>query len=129
MPVLWVLFLEVLLSQSLSSILSFLFVSEIKGAIRDDALRAGYMGQCYAWINGISGLLQFLIVPGLMSRYNSRWIWVFMPIVMAGLTTLSTSWGRRGPLVGGVPFLAMKTMEYSLRSFSVEMVCFDLPKD
>jgi len=133
-PVLGALFVEVLLSQSLSSLLNYLFLTGVRDAVPDDSARAGWTGSCYAWINGISGAMQFGALPAIMRLCGDdpRWVWMVSPVAMAFLT-LMASW--KGSMAGGgrpslfwigAPFLAMKTIEYSLRSFAVEMLYVSL---
>ena len=81
-PILGALFVEVLLCQSLSSLLNFLFLVKTKEAIPNDEERAGWSGKCYAWTNGVSGFLQFVVMPIAMKWVDPRYIWLVMPSAM-----------------------------------------------
>jgi hypothetical protein len=47
-PVLGALFIEVIVSQCLSSLVNFIYLFTLKSTITDDALRAGWSGNFYA---------------------------------------------------------------------------------
>ena len=126
-PTLGALFVEVLLCQSLSSLLSYLLMMTTKEAIPDDEERASWSGRCYAWTNAVSGVLQFLVIPALMRRVDPRWVWLFMPTIMAvlvlqqGLTS-----GPPSLTTVGASFFWMKVQEYSLRGVVAELVYVSL---
>eukprot|EP00551_Chaetoceros_affinis_P009265 CAMPEP_0203684830 /NCGR_PEP_ID=MMETSP0090-20130426/48236_1 /ASSEMBLY_ACC=CAM_ASM_001088 /TAXON_ID=426623 /ORGANISM="Chaetoceros affinis, Strain CCMP159" /LENGTH=482 /DNA_ID=CAMNT_0050554011 /DNA_START=647 /DNA_END=2092 /DNA_ORIENTATION=+ len=121
-PILGAMFCEVLIAQCLSSLLNFQFVTEVKNTITNDEERAGFTGNCYAWVNGVSGALQFFILPFMVKRIGARWLWLIMPIIM--LTFTSLQFYRQNPSLTlvGLTFLTMKTIEYSLRGQASEMV-------
>lgn len=121
-PILGALFSEVILQQCLSSIINFQFMVKVKDAILDDEVRAGWTGGCYAWINGISGLLQFMILPIITKRVDPSWLWLFMPSVMLLLTSMQIYQYNVSLYQVAFTFLSMKTMEYSLRGQVSEMV-------
>lgn len=118
------MFFEVMLSQFVSSILNFHFMLKVKDAITDDEERAGWTGSCYAWINGISGMMQFFILPAITKAINPKWLWLSMPGTMLSLTaTQLFLYGRNPPLsLVACSFLSMKIIEYSLRGQVSEMV-------
>lgn len=121
-PQLKALFFEVLISQFFSSLLNFLFITKVKMSITDDNDRAGWTANCYAWINGISGILQFFVLPVSIKRMNPKHIWLFMPSIMAVLT-FSQYIVRNGSLfLVAATFSCMKTLEYSLRGAVTEML-------
>ncbi|KAL7526515.1 hypothetical protein ACHAWF_001802, partial [Thalassiosira exigua] len=62
-PVLEALFFEVVISQCLSSLVNFVYLYKLKSTVADDAERAGWSGSFYAWINGVSGIFQFFVIP------------------------------------------------------------------
>ena len=78
--------------------------------------------QCYAWINGISGVLQFFVLPVSIKRMNPKHIWLFMPSIMAALTFSQYIVSNGSLLLVAATFSCMKTLEYSLRGAVTEMV-------
>lgn len=120
-PILRGLFYEVFLSQCLSSLLNFQFMVKVKETIIDDKERAGWTGQCYAWINGISGILQFLILPAISKRVHERSQWIFMPAVMMIFTLYQLCQNNSSISVVGLTFVVMKTIEYSIRGQCTEI--------
>lgn len=121
-PILGALFCEVILSQCLSSLLNFQFMVKVKETILDDEIRAGWTGSCYAWINGISGVLQFFLLPVITKRIKPSWIWLFMPLTMLCLTSIQFYQSNSSLQLTAFTFFAMKTIEYSIRGQVSEMV-------
>jgi hypothetical protein len=121
-PILGAMFCEVLIAQCLSSLLNFQFMTEVKNTILNDDERAGFTGNCYAWVNGVSGALQFFILPFVVKKIGARWMWLMMPIIMLILTSLQFSQHNPSLALVGLTFLTLKTIEYSLRGQASEMV-------
>mmetsp|Transcript_15056 Transcript_15056/g.18361 ORF Transcript_15056/g.18361 Transcript_15056/m.18361 type:complete len:545 (+) Transcript_15056:231-1865(+) len=121
-PILGAMFCEVIISQCLSSLLNFQFVNEVKNSILDDKERAGWTGNCYAWVNGVSGALQFFILPFVVKRIGPRWLWLTMPLIMLVLTSIQFYAKEPSLSIVGLTFLTMKTIEYSIRGQASEMV-------
>ncbi|KAL7542137.1 hypothetical protein ACHAXR_011539 [Thalassiosira sp. AJA248-18] len=126
-PVLGALFLEVIASQCLSSLVNFIYLYKLKSTITDDAVRAGWSGNFYAWINGVSGVFQFCAIPILLKYFEARRIWLFMPTLMLCCTLYTFATFRTSGLFGASAcFFAIKTMEYSLRGAANEMLYVSL---
>ncbi|CAB9507095.1 expressed unknown protein [Seminavis robusta] len=125
-PLLGALCFEVIFSQAQSSLLNSLFVLKLKDSIPEDDERARYTGNCYACINGFSGVLQFLVLPFLARRLNNRQLWLVMPTIMT-VCAVFISLQHAGSIhsVSG-SFLLMKAMEYSVRGVTTEMVYVNL---
>jgi ATP/ADP translocase len=119
-PVLGALCSEVLVCQCLSSIISFLFILQVKEALPDDQERASWTGQCYAWINGASGIMQFAILPWLVQYVDPRRLWPVMPAAMLVCCGVMSYRPSLASIAGA--FFTMKTLEYSLRGVANEMV-------
>jgi len=120
-PILERLCIEVLVCQCLSSLIQFIFLWKVKEAITDDQVRAGWTGNCYAWINGLSGVAQFVVIPATVRHIDPRRLWVFMPAMIL----LCSMWMLRGQQslrITATTFMSMKIMEYSLRGVANEMV-------
>ncbi len=126
-PVLGALFVEVVVSQCLSSLVNYIYLYKLKVAITDDALRAGWSGKFYAWINGISGVLQFFIIPLLLKYCEAHRLWLFMPSLMLICTLYQFGTYQKSGLFGAsASFFCIKTMEYSLRGAANEMLYVSL---
>lgn len=121
-PILGALFVEVLLCQSLSSLLNFLFLVKTKEAIPNDEERAGWSGKCYAWTNGVSGFLQFVVMPIAMKWVDPRYIWLVMPSAMILLVLCQCLVSNPSLLLVGLSFFWMKTQEYSFRPVVSELI-------
>lgn len=126
-PVLGALFVEVIISQCLSSLVNYIFLYKLKISITDDSMRAGWSGNFYAWINGISGVLQFFVIPILLKYCEAHRIWIFMPTLMLFCTMYQfVNNSYSGLFAASASFFAMKTMEYSLRGAANEMLYVSL---
>jgi hypothetical protein len=77
--------------------------------------------QCYAYINGISGAMQFLILPIITKRVHSSYLWLLMPSTMLLLTAIQFYQNNPSLALVGFTFLTMKIIEYSLRGQVSEM--------
>lgn len=122
-PILGYLCGEVIFCQCLSAFITFLFVRQVKVSIGNDQLRAGWTGNCYAWINGASGLLQFCIIPMIVPYLDLFRLWPVMPLIMlAILLFMSLQGGDPGLTTVAAAFCTMKTLEYSLRGVSNEIL-------
>lgn len=131
-PVLGGLFLEVLVYQSIVSFLSHLYIASTKQAMPMDDDRAKYTGKVFAWINGGSGILQFVILPlllGNMRQKQIQYLWVISPC----FTLLSAFWmlwkiNYEGQTdiafvaVTTMSFSVVKILDYSLRGVLMELV-------
>ena len=126
-PVLGALFVEVIISQCLSSLVNYIYLYKLKVAITDDSLRAGWSGKFYAWINGVSGIFQFFIIPLLLKHCEAHRIWLFMPSLMMICTLYQFGTYKTSELFGAsASFFCIKTMEYSLRGAANEMLYVSL---
>jgi hypothetical protein len=72
LPVLQILCYEVILSQGVSSLMSYVYVSYVKQSIPYDNDRASHTGIVYGRINLGSSILQFAILPFILRRKSSR---------------------------------------------------------
>lgn len=107
--------------------MNFIYLYKLKSTITDDDMRAGWSGTYYAWINGVSGLLQFLVIPLLLRKCKPHRLWLFMPMLMLLCTSYTFVTFRSSGLLGAsASFFAIKTMEYSLRGAANEMLYVSL---
>lgn len=116
------LFFEVVSFQSLSTVLNVCFVTKLKDAVPDDAARAAWTGQFYAAINGISGLLQFVVLPLFMRSLDPAWTWRLMPLIPLFCTLFTSIQYDPSLYLVAFSFFAAKLMDYSLRNVLNEMV-------
>lgn len=121
-PTLKALFFEILACQGLSTLLNVCFVSALKAELPNDDERAGWMGKFFAIINLISSGLQFGVLPSLMSRIEPSWLWRAMPLIMIVLTTYQSLQVSPALKIVAMSFMAMKTLEFSVRRMLDEMV-------
>lgn len=121
-PQLWLLFLEILASQGLATLLNVCFVARLSTAIPDDRERAGWMGKFFALINVISMTIQFGVLPPLMTILEPRDLWRAMPLILMCFTTFQSFQKYPSLYVVSASLLVMKTLEYSVRRMLDEMV-------
>jgi len=128
-PVLKALFVEILASQGVSTILNVCYVTKLSSVIPDDKERAGWSGKFFAVINVVSGFLQFGVLPNLMKYIEPSTLWRLVPLIVLCFTANMTL--DKDPslyLVAGT-FLTMKAMEFSARRMLDEMVYVPLDFD
>jgi ATP/ADP translocase len=121
-PVLKALFLEILASQGLATVLNVCFVAALAEAIPEDNERAGWVGVFFSVINVVTMVLQFLILPPLMGMIEPKALWRALPLVSLGFTAFQA--GQKSPSLNLVSasLLVMKVSEYSARRLLDEMV-------
>lgn len=121
-PVLWALFLEILASQGLSTVLNVCFVARLGTAIPNDSERAGWVGIFFSLINVITMVLQFAVLPPLMVLLEPRVMWRSIPLVILAFTCFQAF--QKDPTLNAVSasLLVMKVSEYSARRMLDEMV-------
>jgi ATP/ADP translocase len=121
-PVLWSLFLEILASQGLATVLNVCFVARLGTAIPDDSERAGYVGIFFALINVVTMVLQFGILPPLMTMIEPKDLWRAIPVVSILFTGLQALQKNPSLYTVSASLAAMKISEYSVRRMLDEMV-------
>lgn len=121
-PVLLALFFEVFSFQSLATILNVSFVTKLKSAIADDGERAAWTGKFYGSLNGVSGILQFMILPLTMKRIEPRWVWRMMPLIPVTCAVFQCFQDDPSFQLVAFSFFAAKVMDYSVRNVVNEMV-------
>lgn len=120
-PTLAALFGEVITFQSLSTVLSIVFVRQLKAQMPLDTDRASFSGRFYAYVNGISGLMQFFVLPLGRKYLEPKWVYRGMPILLLpwlfyASMQASSLW------VATAAFFILRTLDYSLRNVVNEMV-------
>lgn len=121
-PTLWALFIEVLSSQGLATLLNVCFVTKLSSAIPNDTDRAGWMGKFFALINMITMAIQFGVLPPLMQVLESRVLWRVLPMIMVCFSGFQSTQADPSLYMISASLLTMKTLEYSARRMLDEMV-------
>eukprot|EP00521_Asterionellopsis_glacialis_P009867 CAMPEP_0195281152 /NCGR_PEP_ID=MMETSP0707-20130614/583_1 /TAXON_ID=33640 /ORGANISM="Asterionellopsis glacialis, Strain CCMP134" /LENGTH=446 /DNA_ID=CAMNT_0040340009 /DNA_START=41 /DNA_END=1381 /DNA_ORIENTATION=- len=121
-PVLGALFMEILTSQGLATLMNVCFITTLTSSIPDDAERAGWMGKFFALINVISMTLQFTTLPQLMRFLEPKHLWRALPLITILFTTFQSLQVDPSLYVVSASLLAMKALEYSARRMLDEMV-------
>jgi ATP/ADP translocase len=121
-PLLWALFLEILASQGLATILNVIFVSRLETAIPDDSERAGFVGMFFSLINVITMVFQIAILPPIMAIVEPRYLWRALPLISLLFTSFQTSQKDPSLYIISASLLIMKVTEYSARRMLDEMV-------
>jgi len=121
-PTLGALFCEVLTFQSLATMLNVCMVTKLKDDVVNDGDRAAWNGKFYAYVNGISGLFQFVVLPLFLKKVEPKWIWRLMPIIPMGCSLFQCLQVDPSLSILAFSFLAAKIMDYSLRNVVNEMV-------
>jgi ATP/ADP translocase len=120
--VLRALFLEILASQGLATLLNVCFVSSVGANIPDDNIRAGWVGNFYALINVITMMLQFGVLPLLMQYIEPKDLWRVTPLISLAFTTYQACQKNPSLYAISASLLVMKISEYSARRMLDEMV-------
>jgi len=120
-PTLAALFGEVISFQSLSTVLNICFVRQLKEGVPLDTDRASFTGRFYAYINGVSALMQFFALPLARNYLEPKWVYRLMPLILLPLL-LYSSLQSSSLWTAALAFSALKTMDYSLRNVVNEMV-------
>lgn len=121
-PVLRALFLEILSSQGLATLLNVCFVQSLGKSISDDTVRAGWIGNFYALINIFSMTLQFGVLPFLMQIIEPKDLWRAIPVISLACITYQTIQHDPTLNIVSLSLLVMKVLEYSARRMLDEMV-------
>ena len=121
-PVLKALFAEILSSQGLATVLNVCFVARLGTAIPNDDERAGWVGVYFALINIITMVLQFGVLPPLMTVIEPKALWRVIPIISLLFTTYQSFQSDPTLYIVAASLLVMKVSEYSARRMLDEMI-------
>ena len=121
-PVLWALFMEILASQGLSTLLNVCFVARLGSAIPDDTKRAGWVGIFFALINVITMCLQFGLMPVVMRHVEPSDAWKVIPFFTLSSVLFQACQKDPSLFIVSASLLVMKVSEYSARRMLDEMV-------
>ena len=121
-PVLGALFREILASQGLATVLNVCFVSCLGKAIPDDAKRAGWLGNFFAFVNLCTMVLQFAVLPKVISVVEPKQLWRAIPIISMLFTCFQAIQKDPSLYIVAASLAVMKISEYSARRMLDEMV-------
>jgi hypothetical protein len=121
-PILGALFIEILASQGLVTLLNVCFVAKLSASIPDDSERAGWVGMFFAAINMLSMTLQFAVLPPLMRVIEPRQLWRAVPLIAMCFTSFQALQKDASLYIVSASLLVMKAIEYSARRMLDEMV-------
>ena len=89
-----------------------------------DGDRAAFTGQFYAGVNGVSGAMQFFVLPLLRNYLEPQWVYRFLPsalmplLAYMALAPVSAHGRLRN---AAVTFFALKAADYSVRGVATEL--------
>ena len=120
-PTLAALFGETISFQSLATVLSVYFVRQLKDQVSLDTDRASFTGRFYAYVNGASAVVQFLVLPLARQILEPKWVYRLMPLILMP-PLIYASFQSSSLMIAAFGFFALKTLDYSLRNVVNEMV-------
>jgi AAA family ATP:ADP antiporter len=100
--------------------LQFNIVFEKVVTSKDD--RTAYFGEFYSYINMFSLFLQFVVLPFLLVRVNTKSLFLFIPVLYLVLVLGGLSFGVSSLFVIGSVFVTMKGVDYSLFAAAKEVM-------
>jgi len=121
-PVLGALFGEILASQGLATVLNICFVACLSSAIPDDGKRAGYVAIFFSVVNLCTMVLQFGILPRLLTVLEPKTLWKIVPLLSCIVTTFQALQIHPSLLLASLSLGCMKVSEYSARRMLDEMI-------
>mmetsp|Transcript_14111 Transcript_14111/g.40241 ORF Transcript_14111/g.40241 Transcript_14111/m.40241 type:complete len:588 (-) Transcript_14111:50-1813(-) len=124
-PTLAALFGEVLTFQSLATILGVCYVRQLKVSVPLDTERASFSGNFYAGVNGISGIMQFFVLPLARRILEPKWVYKLLPCLLVPILAYLNFVPQpadKALLVTAGAFFCLKTLDYSFRNVVNEMV-------
>lgn len=121
-PLLRLLFFEVLTSQAMATILNISFVAALSTAIPNDSKRAGYVGVFFSAINLLTMVIQFGALPSLIRSFEARDLWKAMPVLTFLFTSFQATQKNPSLAIVSASFMVMKVTEYSVRRLLDEML-------
>lgn len=93
----------------------------VKTVIEKDA-RTAYLGNFYSIINAISLVLQFIVLPILLTKFKTRHIFMFVPVLYLILVFGGLGFGAGQIFVIGGVFIMMKGTDYSIFGIAKEVI-------
>ncbi len=126
-PLLVFLFLLIVITQVVSTVLGLSFQTYLQSEISNLDLQTSYSGAFYATVNGIATFFQFIGAPLLLSWIGLRWILISIPVIHLTLGALLFS--SASLKTSALALLVFKTLDYSLFPVCVEILYIPLSFD
>jgi AAA family ATP:ADP antiporter len=110
------------LAQFIINIADFKFNLAFEAAVPTSDLRTAYLGNIYTWINGLTFIFQFLLLPFILLRVSEKNLHLFIPLsFLVCLIALML-----GPQIGLIPiatlYIYFKAADYSFFSAGKEIL-------
>ncbi len=112
----------VMLSQFVIFIADLQFNIIFVKTVLEKNARTAYLGNFYSLINGVSLILQFIVLPLLLIRFKTRNIFMFVPLMYLVLIFGGLGFGAGQILIIGAVFIIMKGTDYSIFSIAKEVM-------
>ncbi len=106
--------LVVALSQFVIFIADLQFNIVFEKVVSTKDARTAYLGKFYSYINILSLFLQFVILPYVLIRVKTKYIFMFIPLLYLVLVFGGLSFGVGSIFVIGAVFITMKGTDYSI---------------
>jgi AAA family ATP:ADP antiporter len=91
-------------------------------AVTEKNARTAFLGDFYSKINAVSLVLQFFVLPFLLTRVKTKSIFLFIPVFYMILVFGGLGYGAGQIFIIGWVFILMKGMDYSLFSVAKEVM-------
>ncbi len=126
-PLLVLLFILVMTTQIVSTVLMLSFQTILHAAIPNMDSQTAFSGQFYALLNGVSALLQFIVAPFLLTVVSLKWIQAAIPLIhIAAATALVMAPSLN---TAGFAYLIFKAIDYSIFRAAKEILYIPLSFD
>ncbi len=84
--------------------------------------RTAYLGQFYSYVNGVSLVLQFFVLPYLLLRFSNRSIFLAIPILYIIVVICGVSTGVSSLFITAAVFITFKGVDYSAFAIAKEVM-------
>lgn len=110
------------LSQFVIFIADLQFNLVFERVITEKDARAAYMGRFYSFVDGFALIMQFTVLPFLLTRVEIKKIFFFVPLLFAILIFGGLSLGIGSLFIVGSVFIMMKGTDYSIFNAAKEIM-------
>lgn len=121
------LVVEAVVHQSCSNMLNIMFYDGLRHVVTVDDTRAVLVGRFFATVNFSSCLLQFFVMPYILTQKTLPTVMMYIPILVCCVTALCSM----GPSLISVmlSFGVLKVLEYAVLAGAMEMVYMPLDSE
>lgn len=126
-PLLFWLFVLILVTQVVGTSLTLHFQGMLQIAIPERDAQTAFSGQFYAWLNTAAAVLQFAAAPIVLRRLSVVLVLVLIPALTLG----GSAWAALSPSIftAGAAYLTFKAFDYSLFRAAKEVLYIPLTFD